>query len=259
MRVLLIVILIIFAKTALSQRWAIRPELLFTAAKAKFVSNTNPYPPFRGTYSNNLDANLHVDYYLKKNSDRITFTIGTYQNSFTMTNNKNGEGNGFLGFISPDFFLSEGTPFSILTSLSYGKNLSKTSWKSSIFLLGGIQYFIVQPNGIGGSGGDFGSFVLLGTELNRAIKGNLGWQAGICALIKNKKHREVLQVSCKYLGTFNTTQFTNDYFYSMITPANPPEILDNQVIKYRLTGAGVQIGLSKTLKYFPGQRKKQKM
>ncbi len=237
-----------------AQRWAVRPELCLTAAKAQFVSNTNPYPPFRSTYSNNPDIYLHVDYYLKKNNDRLTFTIGTHENRFAMTGNEV-KGNGYLGFIAPDKFLSEGTSGSLFWGGSYAKCLVGKKEGTSFFVFGGFQYFLLSPIGTGGAGGPFGDFVIYDTDMKRETTGNFGWHAGINALFKNRKDREILQLSFKYLGTFNTTQFTNEYYYSMITPTDPPEILQDQVLRYRLTGAGLQLGISKTLIYFPRQRK----
>jgi hypothetical protein len=257
MRISFTICLFLFTIVSFSQRWAIRPELGLTISKAKYVANTNPYPPFMANYSNNIAANFNIDYYLRNSRNRITLLVGTYDNSFTMTNNDVYR-KGPFRFFSPDLFLSEGTSLTVLTCVSYGKNLAKNPSKNSVFLLGGFQYFILQSVGIGGAGGNFGSFILYDTDMHRETNGNLGWHAGLNALIKNKKQREVLQVSFKYLGTFNTTQFTNDYYYSMITPTNPPEILNDQVIRYRLTGAGIQIGVSKSLKYFPGQRKIKK-
>jgi hypothetical protein len=246
-----------FPLILLAQRWAIRPELCLTAAKAKFVSNTNPYQPFKATYSNNPDISINIDYYLKENNDRFTLSFGTFQQSFTMTGMEVKK-KGYLGFIAPEFFLSEGTPFSGSASFSYAKNIAKKVRKNSVFILGGFQYYFLGPSHIGGAAGPFGSFVLYDTDMKRETTGNFGWHAGINGLFKNRKDREILQLSFKYLGTFNTTQFTNDYFYSMITPTEPPEILKDQVLRYRLTGAGIQLGISKTLIYFPGQRKMKK-
>lgn len=252
--ILLVLLLPIFVS---AQRWALRPELCLTAAKAKFVSNTNPYLPFRSTYSNNVDIYINIDYYLKENHDRLTFTLGTHQNSFTMTGNET-NGNGYLGFIAPEKFLSEGTSGSLYIGVSYAKSLKGGNMQNNLFILGGFQYYFVSNLGSGSAGGSFGDFVLYETEMKRQTNGNPGYHAGISWLIKNRIQREVLQLTFKYQGTFNTTQFTNDYFYSMITPTNPPEIIHDQVIRYRLTGAGIQLGASKTIKYFPSQRKMQK-
>ena len=257
MHIFTIICILCIPLSLTAQKWAIRPELCLTAAKAKFVSNTNPYQPFRSTYSNNPDIYLNVDYYLNKNNDRLTFTIGTHENRFAMTGNEV-KGNGYLGFLFPDKFLAEGTSGSLFLGGSYAKSLLGNKEGTSFFAFGGFQYYFIAPLGTGGAGGPFGSFILYDTDMHREISGNLGWHAGINVLFMNRRNREVLQFSFKYLGTFNTTQFTNDYYYSMITPTEPPEILTDQVLRYRLTGAGIQLGISKSLIYFPRQRKIKK-
>ncbi|MCU0337696.1 MAG: hypothetical protein MUF12_07515, partial [Sediminibacterium sp.] len=93
------------------------------------------------------------------------------------------------------------------------------------------------------------------TEMIRTTRSHPGWHAGFIYLVKNKKRREIMQFSAKYIGTFNTTQFTNDYLYSQFTPTNPPALLTNQVMRFRLTGASIQLGAGKTLRFFPRQRK----
>jgi hypothetical protein len=253
MRFFIFVSVLCLPALVLAQQWALRPEFCLTAGKAKLVSNTNPYLPFRSTYSNNLDVYLNVDFYFKQKYDRLTFTIGTYQTNFTMTGLEQ-KSNGYLGFLFPSFFLSEGTSGSVYFGASYSKSILKKETKNKLYLLGGAQYYSIISIGSGSSAGPYGDFVLYDTEILRQRKGNPGWHIGASALLKNKKDREVLQLTFKYQGTFNATQFTGDYFYSMITPTDPPEVLHNQVLRYRLTGAGIQIGLSKTLRYFPRQR-----
>ena len=253
----LIYIILFFPLSLKAQRWGIRSELCLTAGKAKFVSNTNPYLPFKATYSNNPDIYIDVDYYLKQNRDRLTFSLGTHQNKFSMTGNEV-KGNGYLGFIAPDNFLSQGTLGSVYFGVSYGKALFNKNARNKLFLMGGLQYYFIRVIGTGGAAGHFGNFVLYDTEMKRETNGNVGWHTGIIALFRNRKQREILQFSFKFQGTFNTTQFTNDYYYSIITPTEPPEILKDQVLRYRLTGAGIQLGISKSLIYFPRQRKIKK-
>jgi hypothetical protein len=193
MRVILLVSIIV-TKTVFSQRWAIRPELCLTAAKAKFVSNTNPYLPFRATYSNNPDIYLNVDYYLKKNCDRLTFTFGTHQNKFAMTGNEV-KGNGYLGFLFPDKFLSEGTLGSAFLGIGYGKLVLSSMQKKRVYLTCGLQYYFIRAIGSGGAGGTFGNFVLYDTEMKRETNGKPGYHSVILWLIKDKKQHEVLQLS----------------------------------------------------------------
>lgn len=125
-----------------------------------------------------------------------------------------------------------------------------TKLKNQILLTGGLQYFFIRRIGTGSSSGPFGSFTLDKTEMTRTKRNNPGWHVGFIYLIKNKKYREIIQFSAKYIGTFNTTQFTNDYIYSQFTPTNPPALLTNQVMRFRLTGASIQLGAGKTLRFF---------
>lgn len=255
MKIKIVFLALLVSYISNAQHWAVRQELCLTSGKAQFVSNTSPYRPFRPTYAQDPDIYLHIDYYPKQQKNRYTFTIGTYHTSFSATDNAT-KGNGYLGFLFPSKFLTEGTLGSVYIGLSYSKSILPTTFKNQILISGGMQYFFIRPIGTGSAGGPFGSFVLQNTEMTRTIRSHPGWHTGLVYLIKNKKHREVLQFSAKYVGTFNTTQFTNDYFYSQITPTDPPEILQNQVMRFRLTGASIQLGVGKTMHYFPRQRKR---
>ncbi len=258
MRHLFVLVIIISSLSLSAQRWGIRPELCLTAAKAEFVSNTNYFMPFKSTFSYNPDFNIHFDYFINKNLDRLTFSLGTYTTSFVMTGNKI-TGDGYLGFLNPDLFLSQGTSGSFILSGSYGRSIEKPSANNRVFLSGGLQYYLNTPIGDGEDDGFFGGdFIIHSSNMQRQSKGNPGWHAGLMILFRNKKKHEVLQFSFKYLGTFNSSQFTNDYYYSIILNSDPPEILGDQVLRYRLTGAGIQLGISKTLIYFPRQRKMNK-
>lgn len=243
------IILSVFSLIVSGQHWAIRSELLLTSTKAVMVQNSSPFQPFTSVYYNNPDISLSVDYFNKK-KNRWSIGLGTFSTGVGIQGNRVDD-NGILGFLFPPTTLKSGTSGGVQLSMSY-EHLLIPKMRSNWYVGGGLNGWVMRPSDGVSSNFFLGDVIILGDSMFRANAITPGWHLRTSFAWKNKKQREVMQFMVKVNGSFGIAQHTLITRYDLLIP----EQLTNQVAEYKLTGAGIQIGIGKTLIFFPRQKKR---
>lgn len=244
---LISVALCLFSIAVNGQQWAIRPELLLTSSKAKMVDNSTSFQPYTSVYYNQPDISLSVDYY-NKNKNRWSLGIGTYSPGVRFQDNST-DNKGILGFLFPPGNML-GTFGGVQLFISY-EHLMFPKMRNHWFLGGGLNSWFMRPYDNVGSNYYLGNVIILSDSLFRANAITAGWHIQSTYVWKNKKQKEVMQFILRLNGSFGIEQHTLITRYDLLSP----EQISNQIAKYKLTGAGIQIGFSKTLVFFPRQKR----
>jgi hypothetical protein len=240
--------LCLFSIVSSGQQWAIRPELLLTSTKAKMVDNSTSFKPYTSVYNNLPDISLSVDYY-NKNKNRWSLGIGTFSPGLKFQGNGTNN-NGILGFLFPPGIIGLGTGGGVQLLGSY-EQLLFPKMRSQWFLGGGLNCWLMTPYEGVGSNIYLGDAIILSDSLFRANAITAGWHIRSTYVWKNKKQKEVMQFILRINGSFGMEQHTLITRYDLLSP----EQISNQIAKYKLTGAGIQIGFSKTIVFLPRQKR----
>lgn len=230
-----------------AQQWAIRPELSLTSTRAKMINNSSGFKPQTSAYYNYPDISLSVDYY-NKYKNRWSLGLGTYSTGVSFQPNSFGN-EGLFGFLFSGGS-SSGTSGGVQLAISY-EQLMFPKMRSNWYLGGGLNSWFMKPGDGTGSNNFFGDANILSDSMFRINAFTPGWHLRTTYVWKNKKDKEVIQFMLRVNGSFGIAQHRLIIRYDLLRPQQ----LSNQVATYKLTGAGIQIGFSKTLVFIPRQKK----
>lgn len=233
-----------------AQVWSIRPELMITSAKGNEISNTAPFSPSKAKYYNAPDVLVMVDRYLKPHS-KISLGIGTFSSGFAL-GFPAAKGNGLFGFLFPDSWSVRSVNMGGQILTSYAVNVLSKRNASKLWLGAGANvWFFPKANATDSSNGGWAynkQKTSLVNSTQFGLHGSLHYQIG------NKKQREVFQFFARYNIGFKKTNYQMELWYDAIEPGTGQNFT-NQYMVYGLNCTNIQVGISKTLKYFPAQRK----
>lgn len=234
---------------------SIRPELALTSTINRSMSNSGAHLPFKMVYYNQPDISLNSEFICNDLRSKFGIGIGTFSSGFHIASL--GSKNGQLGFLFPNGTRRRGNNGALQTTISGYKNVLAKKAKSAFWIGGGVTLYLVKDNldtltNTVAFGNGFSINKLYGVRQNAF---QIGLHASGYYQINNRRGREVLQLFARYtLGLKKVVHF-NTFIYDHYDPSFPGGVLRNQQTSFRQNGTNIQIGISKTLKYFPAQRK----
>ncbi len=231
--------------------WAIRPELQVNFMKSSRYSNTMPFDgavPVAERYPNFM---VFAERY-KGVKSKWSFGLGYYNTFFSI---------GHPGAGSNLFFeggSSSGTSGGAMATATYSRNVLPADAKSRLYIGAGanLWYKAAERGGASNPIFNMGGFVGTSSSTTRLAAFNYGLNGSINFWWGNKRGREVMQFLLRYnLGIRPMVQHTLAYNARLTNDAGQTVAFDNQSMQFRLNGSSVQFGISKTIAYFPRQRK----
>ncbi|WP_416440477.1 hypothetical protein [Phnomibacter sp. MR] len=239
----------VFISTASAQKWGLRPELMVTSVKGNQVGNSAPFSPFKSNYYNYPDIMLFVEKYSAANR-KISIGFGTFSTGFEF-GSYGQKRNGILGFLFPYGYSGFGLDMGFQTQIGYSLNVLNKARHSKLWVGAGVSAWFysssVPDSGITNLEIKRGT-ITLNTNTQFGMYGSLNYQIG------NKKGKEVFQLFARYGIGLKRAVHEFDIVYDAINPSNG-QLWKDQQITIRQNCTNIQVGISKTLKYFPAQRK----
>lgn len=233
--------------------WAIRPELQVNFMKSERYSNTVPFDiatPQAERYPNFM---VFAEQY-RGTRAKWSFGAGHFNSFFNV---------GVVGARNEPFYPFVGNSNSTgiggaIATATYSRNILNSRSKSRLYAGGGATLWYNSAATEDKRSAPFlGNGMIVRENLvSRVNSVSYGLNGTLNFWWGNKKGREVMQVHLRYHIGF-LPSFEQRILYDAVLQNDAGQSIQftNEEMRFRLNGTSLQFGLSKTLRYFPRQRR----